>query len=76
MVSVIRKQPSLRAATAGTGEPKKNQACAPLPERDRSMATGKPCRRQVSAKAVTSSCQVFLSKSAARNQQVSTGRSG
>lgn len=42
MVSVIRKQPSLRAATADTGDVKNNQACAPLPERDRSIATGTP----------------------------------
>jgi len=35
MVSVMRKQPSLRAVIAGTGDAKKNHACAPLPERER-----------------------------------------
>ena len=29
-----------RAVTAGTGDPKKNQAWAPFPERDLSIATG------------------------------------
>ena len=70
MVSVMRKQPSLRAATADTGEAKKNHACAPLPERDRSMATGTSCRLQVSAKAAMSSCQVFLSLRAASGVRV------
>lgn len=34
IVSVINWQPSLRAVTAGTGALKKNQAWAPLPDRD------------------------------------------
>ena len=48
IVSVMRKHPSFRAATAGTGETKNNQACAPLPERDRSTATGTPRAAHVS----------------------------
>jgi hypothetical protein len=35
IVSVSRKHPIRRAVTAGTGEEKKNQTWAPLPDRDR-----------------------------------------
>ena len=46
------------------------------PERERSTAAGVPRARLVSAKAATSSFQELLSKSMARNQQVSSSRSG
>ena len=61
-----------RAMTAGTGELKKNQTWAPLPDRERSTAVGMSKPWQVSTKAATSSSQDSLSKSAARNQQVSS----
>jgi hypothetical protein len=76
IVSVMREQPIWRAVEAATGAEKKNQTWAPLPERDRSTAAGRPCARQVSAKTATSSVHDALSKSAARNQQVSSVRSG
>src|SRR2546427_332402 len=59
---------------AGTGDEKKNQAWAPLPERDLSTAAGRPTRRQVSAKAFTSSVQELSSKSTARNQSLDRKR--
>ena len=68
--------PILRAMVADTGAVKKNHACAPLPERDRSTATGTPARLHVSANALTSLAHEHLSKSMARNQQVSFSRSG
>jgi hypothetical protein len=55
---------------------KKNQACAPFPERERSIATEIPTDRQVSAKAAASCFHEPVSKSTARNQQVSSSRSG
>ena len=42
IVSVVKKQPILRAIAAGVGMAKKNHACAPLPERDRSIAVSNP----------------------------------
>ena len=72
IVSVMRWQPILRAVAAATGVAKKNQTCAPLPERERSTATGSPIRRLVCTNARTSSIHALLSKSTARNQQVSS----
>jgi len=68
--------PSRRAAPAGTGRSKKNQMCAPLPERERSNTAGTSSSRQVERNADVSSFHVFLSKSTARNQQVSFSSSG
>jgi hypothetical protein len=65
-----------RATDAETGSAKKNQACAPFPDRDRSTAIGTPDERHVSANAATSSLHESPSKSAARNQHVSSSRSG
>ena len=48
----------------------------PFPERERSRAAGTLNSWQVSTKAWESYSQVFLSKSTARNQHVSSGRSG
>ena len=48
----------------------------PLPERDRSTAIRMPLVRGVSRNAATSCIHDFLSKSAARNQQVSSGSKG
>ncbi len=42
IVSVMRWQPILRAVAAATGVAKKNQTCAPLPERERSTASRQP----------------------------------
>jgi hypothetical protein len=66
----------LRAAHAATGAEKKNQTCAPFPDRERSTTSGRSSRRQVAAKARTSSVHVALSKSTARNQQVPSGSIG
>lgn len=67
----------MRLATfAASGAVKKNQAWAPFPDRERSIAAGTPVDRQVSVNAATSSCHEHLSKSTARNQQVSSSRSG
>src|SRR3981189_566711 len=49
--------PILLATFAEIGEAKKNHACAPLPERERSTAGGVPRDRLVSANAATSSPQ-------------------
>jgi hypothetical protein len=76
MASVTRWQPIFRATLAATGAEKKNQAWAPFPERERSTDTAAPTDRHASTKAATSSIQVALSKSAARNQQVSSSESG
>jgi hypothetical protein len=65
-----------RAADAGTGPPKKIQAWAPSPDRDRSSATGIPAARPASAYATASSGQVGPSKSHARSKQRSSRRSG
>jgi hypothetical protein len=73
---VRRWQPIARAALAATGAEKKNHTWAPLPDRERSMAAGRLIRRQVSAKAITSSVHVPLSKSTARSQHVWSARSG
>jgi len=64
------------AMFAETGAVKKHHACAPFPERERSIATGILKDWLVSANAVTSSFHEFLSKSTARNQQVSSSSSG
>ena len=78
IVSVSPQDPADRflAATAVTGASKKHHTCAPFPERERSIANCRALLRQVSAKAVTSSRHCSLSKSTARNQQVSSCRSG
>ncbi|AMY71265.1 hypothetical protein AKL17_4043 [Frigidibacter mobilis] len=49
---------------------------APLPDRDRSSAAGTPFVRHVASRALASSAQDALSKSAARNQQVSSRSKG
>jgi hypothetical protein len=64
MVSVSRKEAILRAWQAEIGSAKKNQAWAPLPERERSMATGNPTFLHVSEKASTSSLHAASWKSA------------
>jgi hypothetical protein len=64
-----------RAVKRATKE-RKNHACAPFPERERSTVAGVPKDRLVSAKAARSSFQELLSKSTARSQQVSSSRSG
>jgi hypothetical protein len=56
---------------ADIGSVKKNQTCAPLPDRDLSIAIGMSMDRQVSRNAWTSSIHDSLSKSAAKNQHVS-----
>src|SRR5436190_17186448 len=76
MVRVRIKHPSLRAVVAGSARSKKIQVCPPFPERERSRAAGTLSSWQVSRKARESYSQVFLSKSAARNQHVSSGRRG
>jgi hypothetical protein len=43
--------PSFRAVDAAIGAEKKNQTCAPLPDRERSTTAGSPSRREVSTKA-------------------------
>src|SRR5271167_4959679 len=48
----------------------------PFPERERSKEAGTPIARQVSRYAPASSCHDCLSKSTARNQQVSSESSG
>ena len=79
-VSVHRRRhgsaPRRRASEAETGSVKKSQAWAPLPERERSIATEIPNVRAVSQNAATSRIHDALSKSAARNQQVSSGSMG
>jgi len=72
----MRKQPIRLATFADSGAVKKNQACAPFPDLDRSIATGVPADRQVSANAIRSSLHERLSKSTARNQQVSSTSRG
>ena len=76
MVRVKMAQPSLRAVIAGTACSKKIQTWPPLPDLDRSSAADTHISRQVSMNAIESSCQVFLSKSTARNQQVSSDNNG
>jgi len=75
-VSVINADPNRRAREAEIGSSKKIHAWAPLPERDRSMATGTSQAWQAWAKAFTSRRHSASSKSAAKNQQVSSGRTG
>lgn len=76
MVSVRMCAPRSRANRAGTASSKNSHRCAPLPERDRSMAAHSPNRRHVSATAATSSRQVVRSKSAARKKQDSSTNMG
>ncbi len=76
IVLVSRAQASFRARVAGSGVSKKIQICPPRPDRERSRDAGMHHSRHVSRKAAQSSCQLALSKSAARNQQVSSRRSG
>jgi hypothetical protein len=64
--------PILRANDAGMGCSKKIQICAPFPERDLSKQAGMAQFVQTCKNAETSSVQVVLSKSMARNQQVSS----
>jgi hypothetical protein len=66
MVSVRTYEPSFRARLAETVSSKKSQTWPPFPERDRSRAAGRENLRQVSTKAPASSCQFWLSKSAAK----------
>jgi hypothetical protein len=70
IVSVSRWQPICRATEAATGPEKKNQAWAPFPDRDRSIAGGTPILWQVATNAATSSCHDAPSKSAAEQQVV------
>jgi hypothetical protein len=66
----------VRAGIAGSARSKKIQMWPPFPERERSKAAGTFNSWQVSRKARESYSQVILSKSAARNQHVSSGRRG
>src|SRR5674476_518644 len=75
MVRVSSTHPSLRAVIAGNARSKKIQMWPPFPERERSKAAGTFNSWQVSTKASESYSHVFLSKSAARNQHVSSGSS-
>lgn len=72
----MRAVPSRRASRADTRLTKKIQACAPLPERETSSATGTPSASQEPAKARASSRHSASSKSTARKWQVSSVRSG
>jgi len=47
IASVSTYEASCRAALAGTTTAKKNHACAPFPDRDRSIATGNPTAQAV-----------------------------
>src|ERR1035441_769908 len=76
MVRVRITHPNLRAVIAGSARSKKIQTWPPFPERERSKTAGAFNSWQVSRKARESYSQVFLSKSAARNQQVSSGKRG
>jgi hypothetical protein len=67
---------ALEANAAGMASSKKNQTCAPRPERERSRAVGRFSRRHVSRNAVASSCHPALSKSTARKKHVSSRNSG
>src|ERR1017187_10987054 len=75
MVRVSSTHPSLRAVIAGNARSKKIQMWPPFPERERSKAAGTFNSLQVSRNASESYSHVFLSKSAARNQHVSSGSS-
>jgi hypothetical protein len=76
MARVSIALPSFRAVDACIASSKKIQTCPPRPERDRSRAAATPRSRHAWIYARTSSCQPSLSKSAARNQHVSSCRSG
>ena len=65
MVSVRRYEPTFLAMLAGMASAKKNQRWPPLPERERSKATGSANRWQVSRNALASSCQASPSRSTA-----------
>jgi len=66
--------PNCRADFASIGSEKNIQAWAPFPDFDISMATSTPNRVAASLYARISSSHVVLSKSAARNMQVSSVR--
>src|ERR1019366_5861600 len=74
MVRVSSTHPSLRAVIAGNARSKTVPMWPPFPERERSTAAGTFNSRHVSRKARESYSHVVLSKSAARNQHVSSGR--
>jgi len=76
MVLVRIAQPSFLASEAGIGSEKKIQTCPPLPDRDLSRKAEIDNSSHVIRKATVSSCHDFLSKSAARSQQVSSGKRG
>ena len=65
-----------RTNRAGCGSSKKNQRCAPFPERDLSRATGSPSSPRTSHIDELSVRQVDLSRSIAANLTVSSARSG
>ena len=54
MAQVRRAAPNFRAKPAGRASTKKNQVCAPFPERERSKATGMPKVSQTSLRAAQS----------------------
>jgi spore coat protein CotF len=56
MAVVSRIVPNLRAKAAETGISKKNHTCPPLPERDRSTATGIASSMQTSLKKSRTNC--------------------
>jgi len=73
---VSRSVPSARPPAAGTVSEKKNQRCAPAPERERSTAGARPSSLQTSRSALTSAAHVSPSRSIASTQHVSSAKSG
>ena len=76
IVSVRTYVNTSRTNRAGCGSSKKNQRWAPLPERERSRATGRPISFKTSHIDALSERQLSLSRSIAANFTVSSGRSG
>src|SRR5580658_10462039 len=76
MVLVSSAAPNRLAKVAEIGAAKNTQTCAPFPERDRSSAAGTFIPRQDSTKACASRFHDSPSKSAAKNQQVSSASRG
>ena len=76
MENVSRAVPNFRAKFADILFSKKNQACPPWPERDRSMAIGISKSQHVSRKVEISFCHSPSSKSIAKKQQVSSWHKG
>ena len=76
MEKVKMAVPNFLANAAGIGFSKKNHRCAPLPDCDRSTATGISNSVQTSRTVVTSFCQRASSKSIAKKWQVSSGSIG